>query len=76
MAILRNDNRTHTLFVGKALDPRGLTDSDEDNREFTGRISSAVEGYILARPEQWFWVHRRWKGASEARVADESIAEF
>ena len=76
MAILRNKDGTHTLFVGQALDPRGLTDSSEDIKEFTGRISASVEEYIVKSPEQWFWVHRRWKGASEARVADESVAEI
>lgn len=74
VAILRNDDRTHTLYLGEALEPQGLTDRDKDIREFTGRISAAVERFIWDRPEQWFWVHRRWKGAAEARGADEYLA--
>ena len=73
LAILRNDDRTHTLHIGEALEPLGLNDRESDIREFTGRISAAVERFIWDRPEQWFWVHRRWKGAAEAREADESI---
>ena len=73
LAILRNDDRTHTLHIGEALEPQGLKDRESDIREFTGRISAAVERFIWDRPEQWFWVHRRWKGAAEAREADESI---
>jgi len=74
VAILRNDDRTHTLHIGEALEPQGLIDREKDVREFSGRISAAVERFIRDRPEQWFWVHRRWKGAAEARGADESIA--
>ena len=73
VAILRNDDRTHTLHIGEALEPQGLSDRESDIKEFTGRISAAVERFILNRPEQWFWVHRRWKGAAEARKADEPI---
>ena len=76
VAILRNEDRSHTLHIGEALEPRGLTDRHEDIREFTGRISAAVEQFIWDCPEQWFWVHRRWKGAEEARGADEPITEI
>ena len=47
---------------------------DQDIRDFTGRISAVVEGFIRERPEQWFWVHRRWKGAEEARQVYEPIS--
>lgn len=73
VAILRNGDGTHTLHIGDPIKPQGLTDCEEDIREFTGLISRAVERFIWDRPEQWFWVHRRWKGAAEARGADESI---
>jgi KDO2-lipid IV(A) lauroyltransferase len=70
VAILRNDDHTHTLHIGEALLPQGMKDTEADIREFSGRISAAVEQFIWDRPEQWFWVHRRWKGAPEARGAD------
>lgn len=75
VAILRNDDHTHTLHIGQALEPGGLTDRDHDIRDFTGRISAEVESFIRKRPEQWFWVHRRWKGADEARRVHEPISE-
>jgi KDO2-lipid IV(A) lauroyltransferase len=75
VAILRNEDGTHTLHVDEILEPQGREDREEDIREYTGLISAAVEHYIRDHPEQWFWVHRRWKGAAEARGADESIRE-
>ena len=76
VAILRNPDHSHTLHITEALEPRGLTDCPQDIREFTGRISAAVEQFIWSCPEQWFWVHRRWKGALEARKVDEPITEI
>ena len=76
VAILRNPDHSHTLHIAEALDPQGLAEREEDIREYTRRISAAVERFIWDCPEQWFWVHRRWKGAQEARGADESSKEI
>jgi Kdo2-lipid IVA lauroyltransferase/acyltransferase len=27
----------------------------------TARFTEAIERHVRAHPEQWFWVHRRWK---------------
>ena len=35
-------------------------DRRADVAETTRRINALFEGWIRARPEQWFWVHRRW----------------
>ncbi len=37
----------------------------------TGKIAAALEEFVRARPEQWLWLHRRWKNMSAASV-DES----
>jgi len=45
-------------------------DMERDIRENTSLYNSTMEGYIRLYPEQWFWVHRRWKtqpGVSRAR---------
>jgi len=33
----------------------------EDIRENTQRFTRVVENYVRRHPEQWLWVHRRWK---------------
>ena len=64
MAIRREPNGTHLLRLGKTMDPADF--SRDDVRGFTASISGAVESFIIDQPAQWFWVHRRWKGAHEA----------
>ncbi|MBM4075760.1 MAG: lipid A biosynthesis acyltransferase, partial [Planctomycetes bacterium] len=48
------------------IDPRTLTSSDPV-REITQRYTSALEKAIRRAPEQYFWVHRRWKSKPKVR---------
>ena len=34
---------------------------EEDVRENTARFTRVIENYIRAHPDQWIWVHKRWK---------------
>jgi KDO2-lipid IV(A) lauroyltransferase len=36
-------------------------DQQEDVRAMTADLSRAVENYIRRYPEQWLWIHKRWK---------------
>jgi Kdo2-lipid IVA lauroyltransferase/acyltransferase len=36
-------------------------DDAVDIRENTQRYSRAIENYVRKHPDQWLWVHRRWK---------------
>jgi len=28
----------------------------------TQALNDSLEAVVRAHPEQWFWIHRRWKG--------------
>jgi KDO2-lipid IV(A) lauroyltransferase len=34
---------------------------ESDVRENTARFTRVIEDYVRAHPEQWLWVHKRWK---------------
>ncbi len=39
-----------------------LPEDEEDKiKEFTKRHKEYLEGFIKENPEQWFWMHKRWK---------------
>jgi KDO2-lipid IV(A) lauroyltransferase len=36
-------------------------DEDADVRENTARFMAVIEAYVREHPDQWLWVHKRWK---------------
>ncbi len=53
-------------FRFTASDPMPLPDSGDpeaDAIELTRRITAEVEHWIREKPEDWFWLHRRWPKA-------------
>lgn len=42
------------------IDPRSI-EADDPLREITQRYTTALERIVRRAPEQYFWVHRRWK---------------
>jgi len=61
MALVRLDGGSHELKISPHLMPGGFADQPEDVRCYLEKISAGVEVFIRENPEQWFWVHRRWK---------------
>jgi len=68
VAIVRQSSGGHVLRIGKTVAVGDLGRSEQDVVRLTQRCSHAVEAYILENPTQWYWVHRRWKGADEAQT--------
>lgn len=61
----RPDGR-HVLRFEDALPPLVGPDVGAEIRHNTQAYNAALEKLILRQPEQWYWVHRRWKSASPA----------
>lgn len=51
----------HRIIVGKEVELRDTGDKEGDALANTARMTAIVEDIIRKYPEQWFWVHRRWK---------------
>ncbi len=53
--------RRYVLHFGEEL-PVDATDNDEaDATSNTARFTAVLEQYIRRYPDQWLWMHRRWK---------------
>jgi KDO2-lipid IV(A) lauroyltransferase len=51
----------YVLRFGKELNLVHTADSEADAVANTALFTSVIEGYVRDYPEQWLWMHRRWK---------------
>ncbi|HET7032730.1 MAG TPA: lysophospholipid acyltransferase family protein, partial [Casimicrobiaceae bacterium] len=63
----REPDGSHVLRFSEPLAPIESENSNEAIRLNTRAYNTALEKLILARPEQWYWVHRRWKSVARKR---------
>jgi KDO2-lipid IV(A) lauroyltransferase len=54
------------------IDPRNITSSDPVG-EITRLYTAALERAVRRAPEQYFWVHRRWKSEPKVRQKTEPL---
>jgi KDO2-lipid IV(A) lauroyltransferase len=55
------DRGRYRIRVGEEVPIRRSGDLRADLVVNTARFNQAIEAMIRERPDQWFWVHRRWK---------------
>jgi KDO2-lipid IV(A) lauroyltransferase len=59
--IRRLADGTHVGEVLEPLEWQPSEDPERDAREITQRLTAHIEAWVRAEPEQWLWVHNRWK---------------
>ena len=58
----RDENlKTHVVFEPVVNEGEGSGKSDEELARRTLQYNHVLEEIIRKKPEQWMWVHRRWK---------------
>lgn len=60
LVIIRQGDR-FLLHIEKPIDLVSLSSKEETLRVNTKKWCEILEKYILRYPEQWVWMHRRWK---------------
>ena len=63
----------YQLRFDPALELARTGNSDEDVRENTARFAKVIEEIVRKNPEQWVWVHKRWKTRP---VGEKSVYPF
>ncbi len=62
---IRTEGNKYKFIFGEALEVSRTGDRKEDLRVNTERFHQAVEKQIMQYPEQWVWMHERWKTTPE-----------
>jgi len=57
----RNDDGAHTINIEPPLVLKRTGDLSADLRTNTQIMTDAIEKAVREYPEQWFWVHKRWR---------------
>lgn len=61
--VVREKKGCYRMYIDKPLEYTAseIDDEKEKMRAMTLRYNQALEHMILRAPEQWFWMHNRWK---------------
>ncbi len=66
--------RKYVLRFGEEIAVVSTGDDEADALANTARFTAVIEDYVRRYPEQWLWVHRRWKtrpdGTRETGIKD------
>jgi len=60
-AIWNEESRKYFIYHDDIIEPVNTGDRKRDIEETTALCVAATERVIRAYPEQWIWIHRRWK---------------
>ena len=60
-AIWNGDENKYFIVHDKIIDPQDTGDRQADILETTALCTAAIERVIRAYPDQWIWIHKRWK---------------
>lgn len=64
--IVRSSNRRHKIIIEPEV-IIGKKDTQEETLQYNiQRITSIIEAYIRKYPQEWGWIHRRWKSRPSA----------
>jgi Kdo2-lipid IVA lauroyltransferase/acyltransferase len=64
----------YRIEVGDYILPEEYADRGDAVKAITQRLTTALEGIIRRYPEQYFWLHRRWKHQPKAKKGTKAVA--
>jgi KDO2-lipid IV(A) lauroyltransferase len=60
--VWNKDTEKYNVFYGdRAIEPPNTGDRHQDVLEMTAEMTVAMEKFVRSHPEQWMWIHKRWK---------------
>lgn len=61
MFVVRQKDDTHKIIIEPPLQLEESADDKEMIQHNTAKITQVIERYIRKYPQEWGWMHRRWK---------------
>ncbi len=61
MFIVRQNDDSHKIIVEPAFELEQSADDEETILVNTTKITQVIERYVRRYPQEWGWMHRRWK---------------
>ena len=58
---IRQPDDHHHVYISPPIHPNPSDDFERDVETYTGQMLNHLEAYIHKYPEQWLWLHNRWK---------------
>jgi KDO2-lipid IV(A) lauroyltransferase len=59
--VWNKETEKYDVFYGKLVEPPNTGDRHRDVYETTAAFTAEIEKFIRAHPDQWLWIHKRWK---------------
>lgn len=76
----RGHDARYEFGVQRIIHPRDWEHQDDPLRWITESFTSSIESFVRSWPDQYLWVHRRWKSRPGTRrrppLVDPSTAQF
>lgn len=66
-----NNSPHHVVVAGNPIEAPEEGDREEKIRWITQQYTKVIEGWIRKYPDQWLWIHNRWKTRPPEESADE-----
>jgi KDO2-lipid IV(A) lauroyltransferase len=70
MSVQRTHGARFRVVVHEPIVLERSGDRARDIDQGVGRINAFIEERVRERPQEWFWVHKRWPAAAYAAVGD------
>jgi Kdo2-lipid IVA lauroyltransferase/acyltransferase len=59
--VVRGADGQFELYVEKEIEFQKTEDAEKDILEIVRRYTEVIETYVKTYPDQWMWMHERWK---------------
>jgi Kdo2-lipid IVA lauroyltransferase/acyltransferase len=63
----------HRLLLHPPIVPDPSRPEEEEVARILTEFNHALEAFVRRHPDQWFWMHRRWKSGTERVAAGETV---